>query len=107
MGPWAHGAHGAHWACETHGTRPGNQVVLAHHLDDLEVAPALDLLSLRQYMQNTTGLLLQGSTSDKLYNKTVKADYRVENLTMSVEVVKSHVISKTMRVQDFPSECII
>ena len=29
---------------------------------------------------------------DKLYNKTVKADYRVENLTMSVEVVKSHVI---------------
>ena len=29
---------------------------------------------------------------DKLYNKTVTADYRVENLTMSVEVVKSHVI---------------
>ena len=29
---------------------------------------------------------------DKLYNKTVTADYRVENLTMSVELVKSHVI---------------
>jgi D-glycero-D-manno-heptose 1,7-bisphosphate phosphatase len=32
---------------------------------------------------------------DKLYNKTVKSDYRVENLTMSVEVVKSHVIRTT------------
>ena len=29
---------------------------------------------------------------DKLYNKTVTADYRVENLTMSVKVVKSYVI---------------
>ena len=28
---------------------------------------------------------------DKFYNKSVKADYRVKNLTMSVEVVKSYV----------------
>ena len=29
---------------------------------------------------------------DKLYNKKVTADYRVENLALSFEVVKSHVI---------------
>lgn len=32
---------------------------------------------------------------DKFYNKTVNADYRVENLTMSVEVVKSY-LKKTI-----------
>ena len=32
---------------------------------------------------------------DKLYNKTVTADYQVENLTMSAEVVKSHFIRTT------------
>ena len=32
---------------------------------------------------------------DKLYNKTVTSDYRVENLTMSVEVVKSY-LKKTI-----------
>ena len=32
---------------------------------------------------------------DKFYNKSVKADYRVENLRMSVKVVKSH-LSKTI-----------
>ena len=36
---------------------------------------------------------------DKFYNKSVKADFRVENLTMSVEVVKSHV-TKTATTKD-------
>ena len=32
---------------------------------------------------------------DKYYNKSVKADHRVKNLSMSVEVIKSHVIKTT------------
>jgi D-glycero-D-manno-heptose 1,7-bisphosphate phosphatase len=36
---------------------------------------------------------------DKFYNKSVKADFRVENLTMSVEVVKSH-FTKTATTKD-------
>lgn len=34
---------------------------------------------------------------DKFYNKSVKADYRVKNLTMSLEVVKSHVTKPATR----------